>query len=96
MFFYIDEEEKEYLLFDKKFEIEIVVDFSSRDYSDNEERDNKIWLFFVIFNRGCLIFKLLWYFLFLGVLFMIKYSVRCFILNMNFVMLYFYMVYEKC
>lgn len=42
MFFYIDEEEKEYLLFDKKFEIEIVVDLSSRDYSDNEERDNKI------------------------------------------------------
>lgn len=27
---------------------------------------------------------------------MIKYSVRCFILNMNLVMLHFYMVHEKC
>lgn len=34
-------------------------------------------------------------FYFLGVLFIIKYSVRCFILNMNLVMLHFYMVHEK-
>lgn len=40
--FYIDEEEKEHLLSDKKPEIEIVVDPPSRDHSDNEERDNKI------------------------------------------------------
>lgn len=41
--FYIDEEEKEHLLTEKKPEIEIVVDPPSRDHSDNEERDNKIW-----------------------------------------------------
>lgn len=42
MSFYIDEEEKEHLLTDKKPEIEIVVDPPSRDHSDNEERDSKI------------------------------------------------------
>lgn len=94
--FYIDEEEKEHLLSDKKPEIEIVVDPPSRDHSDNEERDNKIWLPPATPSRGCPTPKSLWYLLFLGVLFMIKYSVRCFILNMNLVMLHFYMVHEKC
>lgn len=93
--FYIDEEEKEHLLSDKKPEIEIVVDPPSRDHSDNEERDNKIWLPPATPNRGCPTPKSLWYLLFLGVLFIIKYSVRCFILNMNLVMLHFYMVHEK-
>lgn len=96
MSFYIDEEEKEHLLSDKKPEIEIVVDPPSRDHSDNEERDNKIWLPPATPNRGCPTPKSLWYLLFLGVLFIIKYSVRCFILNMNLVMLHFYMVHEKC
>lgn len=94
--FYIDEEEKEHLLSDKKPEIEIVVDPPSRDHSDNEERDSKIWLPPATPIRGCPTPKSLWYLLFLGVLFMIKYSVRCFILNKNLVMLHFYMVHEKC